>query len=260
MFPESRVIKKDALAALKDNWGTVIAVNMMVVFFIFALLFIGDAIGRIIMPSFVNIIICFFGALVLIMVCIPVLLGIIRFFWHLYNESRTDINDVFAYFSSRKMYFRAFNLTLQLLSKILLVALVMYLPSIIVWLASSQFVRSMFSATPIWMANLWIIADFLQSIGFVLTVMVTLKYYLAPFIFVINDTVEPIEVLHLSGKAARLSVWNFLGLICTTFGWLLLTLLFVPAFFTIPYLGMCYVVHSRFAVYSYNEWLNTEKM
>ena len=37
--------------------------------------------------------------------------------------------------------------------------------------------------------------------------------------------------------------------------WLIASLLGVTLFFTIPYLLTCYVIHSRFAVYYYNEWV-----
>ncbi len=258
MFPSSSVIKKNALSALKNNWGTAIAVSMIFFCFVFAIMLIGSFVGGLVSSQILNVVIYIMGAVIFVAVCVPLIFGIIRFFWHMADSGKTDVNDVFMYFSSSKMYFRAFHITLLLLAKILIIALLMYLPSIIVWLASTDAVKNVLKFTPLWMGNLWIIVAFLRVLGFVLTAIIALKYYLAPFVFVINDTIEPIEAIHLSSKAAALSVWNFVGLICTLIGWIILTMLAIPAFFTVPYFIMCYVVHSHFAVFNYNNWLKTK--
>ncbi len=255
MFPNSRVIKVNALSALKGNWATAVAAIMIWVLFNVILLVTGTLICSFIESTVITTAVIIVLSAIALFVGSPLLFGVLKFIWHLSDRECTDIGDVFFYFGSRKMYFRALNITLQIISRFLIMGSVMIVPSLVIEYISNGGFNEVFGAVPLWLTNFWIISVFLRSLGVLLTVIFTAKYYLAPFVFIINDEIEPLEAMHLSCKAAKLSIWNFVGLIFTLLGWFVTSLLGVPLFFTVPYILMCYIIHSRFAVYYYNEWV-----
>lgn len=257
MFPNSKVVKKNALAALRGNWATALSVILIWVLFIFSLIVAFSIIGILIKSAIILTVVGILFLVIAIFGGMPLSFGVIKFLWHLSDKNDASIDDVFYYFSSKKTYLKAFNLTFQILSKFLCVGSILIVPSIVMGYIADGGLKDVFAIKPAWITNFWIVAVFLRALGIMLTIIFTAKYYLAPFIFVINDEIEPLEAMHLSKKAAKVSIWNFVGLICTLIGWVLLSLLGVTIFFTLPYFAMCYVIHSRFAVYYYNEWVKS---
>ena len=255
MFPNSKVVKINAVSALKGNWVTVVSAVMIWVLFVLLLIVTGALICSFIESSIITTTIVILLCLTALLIGVPLSFGVLKFIWHIVDNGQGEIDDVFFYLSSRKMYFTAFNLTLQILSNLLTIGSIFIVPSIIIEYISNGGFEKVFSSIPLWLTNFWIIAMFLRVLGIVITVIFTAKYYLAPFIFIINDEIEPLQAMHLSKKAARVSIWNFIGLLITLTGWLIASLLGVTLFFTIPYLLTYYVIHSRFSVYYYNEWV-----
>lgn len=255
MFPNSKVIKINALSALKGNWATAVSVIMIWVLFTFLLIVVGALICSFIESAIITTIFITILMLIAFLIGAPLFLGVLKYIWHITDSGKGNIEDVFFYFSSRKMYFRAFNLMLQILSKFVIVGSTLIVPSLVIEYIANGGFQEIFSAIPLWLTNFWIIALFLRALGIMLTVILTAKYYLAPFIFIINDEIEPLKAMHLSQKASKISIWNFIGLIFTLMGWFVASILGVTLFFTVPYLITCYIIHSRFAVYYYNEWV-----
>ena len=61
-----------------------------------------------------------------------------------------------------------------------------------------------------------------------------------------------LEAIHLSTMVAKRTLSNFLSLIVSLLPWIILTLLIIPAVYTLPTVIVCYVVHCRFAINNYN--------
>ena len=259
MFPNSKIVKKNSLAALKGNWAAAVAAIMIPVFFSLIVFYAGYLASELFLSGAVSVVIGILQIAALSLIGAPLLLGTLKFFWHLSDSGEININHVFIYFSGKRMYTRAFHVTLLLAVRVFVIGALMFVPAFIIDFVSAGGLDSLFTTTPLWFTNLWIFAAFLRTLGFIVTALLVFKYYLTPFIFVINDEVEPLEAMHLSRNAARFSSWNYVGLICTMLGWALLTVFALPAFFTLPYMIMTYVIHSNFAVYYYNERIKEQR-
>jgi uncharacterized membrane protein YccF (DUF307 family) len=61
------------------------------------------------------------------------------------------------------------------------------------------------------------------------------------------------EAIHKSTLLSRATSIDFLGLLLSFFGWILLSVTVIPLIFTLPYFLTSYMVHSRFAVANYNK-------
>ena len=87
----------------------------------------------------------------------------------------------------------------------------------------------------------------------IILIAIMLKYYLAPFLFVADEDMDVMEAIHKSTVLTRATAVDFLILVLSFLGWILLSVLVMPLIFTLPYMVMSYVVHSRFAVANYNK-------
>ena len=105
---------------------------------------------------------------------------------------------------------------------------------------------------PQWTSNLWTLNSFLAILAAFGLVFVMLRYYLAPFIFVSNDDLDPAEAVNMSKIIAKRTGADFFGLVLSFIPWLLLSIFVAPLIFTLPYFISSYCVHCRFAITDYN--------
>ena len=137
--------------------------------------------------------------------------------------------------------------------KLVFVAVVLYLPCLVVWILSNEQIYSFFDMSlPIWSSNLWALNSFLAFVASLALVFVMLKYYLAPFVFVSNDSIDPAEAVNMSTIISKRTGADFFGLVLSFAGWIVLSFLVAPLVFTLPYFIASYCVHCRFAVTAYN--------
>lgn len=249
MLAPSPIIKKTAKAALAHRFlqSTAVCCVLLFVFFSGNLLSSLVSIYAGTVGYFVALaIFCFFAVF-------PLVLGALLFFRRLLWDQEDNTLIIFKYFSNSTDYKRALHFALLLSLKLLLAAAVLFSPCIIIWILSNEGLYDALGfSLPIWTSNLWALNSFICILALFALVFVMLKYYLSPFIFVSNDSVDPAEAVNMSTIISKRTGGDFFGLVLSFTGWILLSALVAPLIFTLPYFLTSYSVHCRFAITAYN--------
>lgn len=250
MTVASSTIKKNAKNALKNNFTKSIVVSsaLLLCYLIYYCIssstyFIG---GDILSSVFFIIISLFMFS--------PVLLGCLRFFWRFLCGVEDNPVAIFNYFTSKELYLKALKLAVNFAIKVVLYYIIMSIPFYIVTAISSIKTYEILNiTTPLWTANLSNIAVFLRTIATVGTVFLMLKYYLAPMLIIADENMDVPEAMHMSVVISKNTMLDFIYLVFSLLGWVLLSLLFIPLIFTLPLFITVYLTHCSFAVNEYNE-------
>lgn len=249
MLAPSPVVKVTAKEALRKNFLKSVAVGCVLIFAVFA----GVLIGSLVSIFAGNIGYVIAVALLSFFAISPLFLGVLYFFRRLLWDQNDGVLVIFKYFSSADEYRRALHFLLLIAIRLVFAAAVLYLPCVIVWILSTEGIYSFFDLSlPVWTSNLWALNSFLGIIATLALVFVMLKYYLAPFVFVGNDNIDPAEAVNMSAIISKRTGADFFGLVLTFAGWILLSVFVAPLIFTLPYFMAAYGVHCRFAITAYN--------
>ncbi len=249
MLAPSPVVKITAKAALRQGFLKSVAVSCILLFAFFSVIitaslasvFVGN-VGYVISIAI----------LTLFVLC-PLFLGALYYFRRLLWNQNDSVLVIFKYFSNASEYKRALHISLLIAVRLLLLSVILYLPCIVVWLLSNEQIYSFFNLSlPVWTSNLWTLNSFLAIIASLALVFIMLKYYLAPFIFVSNDNIDPAEAVNMSTIISKRTGADFFGLTLSFIGWILVSFLVAPLIFTLPYFMASYGVHCRFAITAYN--------
>lgn len=250
MVVSSKVVKKVAKTALSQHFLSAVSAACVLIFSIFA---------TILTASLVHVFAGTVGYIITISVMIffvlgPLCLGVVNFLRRFLWEQKDDVLLVFKYFSGLDSYKRALHFMFSLGIRIIIVAVVAYLPCIVVRILSSQrFYTALDISFPVWTANLWALNSFLAIIATMAFVFVALKYYLSVFIFVSNDNIDVAEAINMSTIISKRTGADFFGLVISFAGWILLSVFVLPLVITLPYFLMSYSAHCRFAITAYNK-------
>lgn len=184
----------------------------------------------------------------------PLFLGLIRFIWRMLFSANDNPILVFYYFSDLSKYAKALNFVFNLIFKAIPVALLMFFPTIIIWILSNNFFYDFFDiTTPIWTGNLNAILKILIVFAIIALLFYMLRFYIAPILFVADENMDVSETLHMSRVVSRKSSLDFIYLFSSFIGWILISFLIIPLIFTLPYILTAYAVHVRFSVAEYNK-------
>lgn len=249
MLAPSPVIKATAKESLRERFLQSVTVGCILIFMFFACVLIGSIVS--VFAGNIGYLIAV--ALLMFFVVCPLFLGVLSYFRRLLWQQNDSVLIIFKYFSNAAEYKRALHFSFLIGIRLMFTALVLYLPCIIVWLLSNEQLYSFFNISlPLWTSNLWALNSFLGFIASLALVFVMLKFYLAPFIFVSNDSIDPAEAVNMSTIISKRTGADFFGLVLSFAGWILLSLFVAPLIFTLPYFIASYGVHCRFAITAYN--------
>ncbi len=252
----SNVVKITAKTALKGSFLKVVAVCCALVFsFIFTVNV--SALLGVVFGDAVAIACAFFLILILVL---PMLLGVLRYIWRgIYAKFEKPLS-VFYWFSSKELYLKALKFVCTIVFKAVLWLVILNIPSLILTLLSKAFIFELLDlAIPMWTANFSYYSIFLRNISFVLVFFIMLKYYMAPLLFVADDSIDINEAMYTSQIIARKTTIDFLGLVLSYIGWIVLSALILPLPFTLPILLTGYAVHIRFSVAEYNKFADATR-
>lgn len=243
-------VKSQAKKALFGNWVIAIVSALTVIFsflmiqniaWVFSLV-LGDVVANSIM------------ILLTVLLCGPLALGVFRLFWRLHGGLVESPANAFYYFSGTARYYKAIKLCFMLSLRLLMFAAVFYLPAILLYIISSPDLYDFLKMPiPMWSQYLQHLVNFFSSIGAVLIISSMLRFYLAPVLVIADDEMDAEEAVHMSAVIAKTSFTDFIFLAFSLLFWIIISLLFIPLIFTLPYFIMCYVVHSKVAIKDYNE-------
>lgn len=188
----------------------------------------------------------------------PIILGLIRFFNRtLINEKDNPIS-VFYYFTSKRKYLKSLSFILLFFGKILFRGVLLYLPAIFIWFFATDTFYSFFNLNiPFWSSNLQPFIIGINVIASVFFIFYIIKLYLAPCLFVIDENMDVDECFLMSKVISKKSSVDYIFMAFSFFGWIILSVLWVPLIFTVPYFLIAYLIHSRQAIYEYNSHVDT---
>lgn len=249
MLAPSPVVKKTAKNALCPRFLHSVAISCVLLFALFSTILICSLVS--IFAGTVGYIIAM--AFMLFFAVAPLFLGCLVYFRRLLWGQEDSILLSFKFFSNVTEYKRALHFIFLMGIRLALTAAVVYFPCVIVWLLSNEQLYNWLDISlPIWTSNLWALNSFLVLFATLALVFVMLKYYLAPFIFASNDTLDPAEAVTMSTIISKRTGADFFGLVLSFSGWILLSFFVAPLIFTLPYFMASYCVHCRFAITAYN--------
>ena len=256
MLPSSVAVKSTAKDSLKGVWPAAITVGVLLTLTYYFGMFLSELVKAVV-PFNDTAVTIVTLAVYLLVLYIPLFLGALRWFWCITAKKPYDKKEVFTYFSSPKKYFRTIGFTLSLLVRLVFCALAAFFPAIIASVLSAPWFYSLLNFTmPMWSANLPVVANFLEVLGLILFVFLSLRFYLSGLLLVIDDDMHPGEAFYISGLISRDFLMNFIILLFSFFGWIIISLFAVPLIFTLPLLIASFTVHGRFAINYYNTKVN----
>ncbi len=249
MVASSAVVKDTAKTVLKPNYfKSVIACTVFVFSSIICYLLselTGVIFGRAIYYTVL--------ALLVLFVLVPLFYGLIKFFRRMQWGQQDGVISIFYYFSSKKNYFRVIKLNAIIVLRLLVIGIVLLIPAIITDILQNGHLYDLFGITmPLWTSNIWIISEVLKISALIVLFFVSIRFYIAPFLFVADDGMDVLEALHFSAVISKRTAFDFFFLIISFALWILFSVLLIPLCFVFPYFIMSYLVHCRFAVSQYN--------
>lgn len=184
----------------------------------------------------------------------PIIIGTVRFFVRFIKGNiEEDAAAVFYYFTGGKKYGKILYLQIILSIKKLGIGLVTALPMLTAWVVSGSFIYDLFNVPmPIWAQSVSYIIIYLQILGLVAYFVLTLRYYLAPFLLAADEGMHAAEAVYMSKLISKRTIIDFIFLLFSHILYILLSFVVLPAVFTLPYLVGAYVVHCDSAVEQYN--------
>lgn len=250
MLAPSSVVKKTARTALRGNYVSALFAGAVFIFSWTVCVVISGLLAKMCGPA------VYYAAMIIAAVFLlcPLGLGVVYFYRRLAWGEKDNVVVVFRYFGSRRLYMRSLKLTAVVLSKLVMVGIVLYIPAITLTLISSnRFYLAFGSTMPVWAPGLWIIASFLRVLASVMLVLLSLKYYAAAFIAVCAEDLSPSDAAAISLTISRGTYSDFLWLTLSFLPLIILSVFLLPLIFLMPYFITSYIVHCRFAVASYNK-------
>ncbi len=184
-----------------------------------------------------------------LVVVFPLSFGVLRWFWNLSSASTHNVTEIFYYFGRSKELFKAVAIALGLFIRMILGAIVCFLPGIILYYLTVPDIYNAFGfAMPFWLESLNPLVSVFETLGLLLFVFWIIRYIL--FYVVLFSEPESSAYATIS-KGAKLSgrqALRLFGFLFSFAGWLLLCILVVPIIFVGPY------IFSSFAVYGREEY------
>ena len=253
----SNVVKITAKTALKGNYIKV-AVASLVLILSWLLCINSTVLLQNIVGGFCSAVIF---ALIFVFLLAPLALGLLRYIWRILLGVADNPVAVFYWFSNKKLYIRSEKFVFQYVFRVLIWLAILNIPSILLYILSQSYTFELFNTSaPIWTANLGYYSIGLRNISFVLVFFLMLKFYMAPLLFVADDNIDINEAMYNSSVISRKSSIDFISLIASSIGWILLSFFCLPLPFTLPLLMTFYAVHIRFTVFEYNRHIEESKI
>lgn len=248
-------VKDTAKTILKGNYYRCILATLIPVFLSLTVTFTAS-IMSVVLSNAVS-----YGlmAVMHVLVVLPVILGLLRFYHRLMWNQKDNVISVFHYYSDATLYKKALKYSFIFILRLLSVAVLTYLPVILLWIVSNeQIYEFLETEMPKFVSSLSVAEKGLTILSTATFIFFNLKYYLTPFLVVADEDMDISEALHMSKMISRKSTIDFVGLFFGMSFWILISVFSIPLPFTLPYIILAYMVHCRFAVAHYNETANRE--
>jgi len=257
-MPDNYVIKTNARTSLQSKWPEALGIGaiLLSVFCLYIILFQLVEIALTIIFGKITSLFISIAFMVLLsqFFAMPLLYGILRWFWFTSFDHDVPISEIFCYFSSGKEYLRATSLSFRIFARSTSILFVCFLPSIIVLIIRSpQTYDILNTSMPYWAASsIWALGNTLNFLGIALSFILLLRYFAAPILMINDPSITPHEALDLSVIITKNANGKTLAFVASFVGWFVLSLFYIPIIFTLPYFLAAYAVYCRFLINYYN--------
>ncbi|MBQ6848244.1 MAG: hypothetical protein IJO62_04980 [Clostridia bacterium] len=256
MSVASNVVKQTAKTALKGNFLKAVIASLIVVF----TWILSTNLAGLLEIAAGQIAAKILNAAMLLFLLLPTALGLLRYIWRMLFSACDSPISVFYWFSEKSLYLRAMKLMFNIVLRAAIWLLIFNIPSILLFVLSKSSVFELIGmAPPLWTANLGFYPPLLRNISFVVVFFIMLKYYMAPWLIIADENMEVGEAIFKSSVIARKTSFDFLGLILSSLGWIVLSIFILPQPFTLPLILSYVAVHIRFSVAEYNQHIENLK-
>ena len=265
-----RKIKEDALLSLRNHWGRAIGILLFVLGttvafwmleYLFSLLtqitsqneaaLTLDLGSRTLRISSSMAVISATFLVVSFAVLSPLQLGVKKWYWGQVSGETPPLLTVFDYFYNWRQLFRAILLQFSLWVRKAAWAVVFFAPSILLAAVLFMMDRPLYGTEVLlYIALALLLALVTVSMG-ILWYFVTLRYYLADYLFVTREGMGIGEAIKTSVTAMKGSKRTLFSLQLSLLPWRLTTILLAPLVFVAPYYSASMAIFAKVRLESY---------
>lgn len=251
MMPSNKTVKQLAKKCLKPIWACAVLVFVI----LSAALVFGICTAEILAAVLPGWAIILFYVLFFVLMFAPLFLGAVLWLWRVTSMPNASIAEIFLPFSSVSAYIKNLSFVVIATFKAFCAYVICLLPYFAAHMGAAG---RIFGNTPGFAVSALAVESVFEFVGIIAFLYILLRHYLAPFIFMAGVGMTANEAIYLSRKISKDSFFPFCLLFLSLIGWLALSLLALPVFYTLPYMAVCFTVHSRFAINEYNKKLRTQ--
>lgn len=169
----------------------------------------------------------------------PLLNGYIRMFYLCGLTREMNMSEMFYYFQKGR-YMKSLLLNLSLLVRLMLPALICWIPVFVYYFICITFMKS-FTGTVLFIDFAFI----LTVLSVILLVLYSLKYFLVFALFIENEQADAHELIQSSRKLMKLHAPQASKLIFSFTPWLLLCLTILPILYVAPYMTQSLCISAK---------------
>lgn len=193
-------------------------------------------------------------------ILVPLVLGMLEWYWNLTEGNKTGIGDIFAWYGSLRLYIKSILLNLDICIRVLLWwVLICGLPSAMIFisryyskgiditstnLSASEIQSLLISGLLLLFGTLLLIA------GAILFVFIISKYVIAYFLAVEDNTRRIRDMIHDSIIYSHGYRWELTKFILSYIGWFITCIAILPIIYVVPYFLSSTAILSKHIIYS----------
>lgn len=262
MQPTFTEIKSAAKSALKRRWPEAItAVTLLIAVILLDMLcqsvlmtvFKVETVWSLITPTTLpkysivaSICISIFSAAFELFITLPLVLGIMRWFWLITGGSDKTLSEIFHLFSDSAEYGKTVALSLKLFLRLIIGIALCFAPFAVARLATNPEIFDLLdTAMPLWLSGMGPVVRMIEALCFILFALWSLRYGLFYAVMFSEPQASSGGIIKGSRALVKGKKLRFTGFTVSFAGWFLLGLLVLPLFFVIPYVMASYSVYGR---------------
>jgi hypothetical protein len=261
----------NGLVALKGSWIKAIIILCVIALLGFGIIKLDDAyrlifnVPRFTSDNYINInvwsfVVAAVFTVVWFLVFVPLVFGMLEWYWNLTGGKPTGVGDIFAWYGSLRLYLKSLQLTLNVFLRSLLWWIITCgIPSVMIY-ASCYYARGIdlnqtdFSAQQI--QNL-LVSGILMLFGIllllggaILFIFIVSRYLLAFFLIVEDSSIKVSVAIKNSIEYSREYRWEMTKFILSFVGWAIFCLALFPVLFVVPYFCSSMSIFSKHIIYT----------
>lgn len=250
--PTFSEMKKAAKGSLKHRWTEAISVSLvilatallnMVMQAALQTIFKVDTVWSPMSPTNVplhsviaSIGITLFSAVFTLIVMLPLLFGVLRWFWLVTGGSDPNVGEIFYYFSSARLFFKALGVSVSLFWRLILGAVLSFLPyALISVLTNTEFYNFIGISMPTYMSSLYSLGTILKMLGFFLLLLWISGYAMFYVAMFSEPELSNRQTIKLTVVLSRRNRMRFVGFFFSFFGWIVTWVLMIPLLYFLPF-------------------------